>query len=290
MPNDHPPLRVGAVNYLNSKPLVYGLARDAGRLRVVFDLPSRLADQLALGAVDVALVPVVELFTHPEYVRVSDACIACRGPVRSVKVYFRTPPADVRRLALDEGSRTSIVLAQLLLAELGRTRPEVEPLPIGEGLAATEADAVLLIGDRAMYPQAGEFAEIWDLGQRWCEWTGLPFVFAVWAARQDIDTEYLAKALAQARDEGLLHLDQIVERESQAMGIDRVTCLEYLRDNLHFRLGPEELAGLARFAQLARDQELVEVGNGLQASWSSAFRLPLHTLKRELQAEAEETS
>lgn len=257
MPNHRKPLRVGAVNYLNTKPLVHGLARAAGGLRLVFDLPSRLADQLARGSLDAALVPVVELFTHPDYVRTSDACIACRGPVRSVKLYFRKGPSHVRRLALDEGSRTSIVLAQLLLREVGGARPEVESLPIGEGLAATDADAVLLIGDRAMYPQPGIFAEVWDLGQRWCDWTGLPFVFAVWAARRDADVAMLAAALANARDEGLRCLDETAERESKAMGIEQATCVEYLSKNLHFRLGPEELAGLKRFEQLARDHDLI---------------------------------
>ena len=101
-------LRIGAVNYLNTKPLVCGLEQLAPQAEIVFDLPSRLADGLAAGQLDVALIPSVEIFQNPTYTLVSDACIACRGPVLSVKLFSRVPPAEIRTLALDEGSRTSL--------------------------------------------------------------------------------------------------------------------------------------------------------------------------------------
>src|SRR4051794_24723761 len=178
-------MRIGAVNYLNSKPLVYGLEALASKVRVSYDLPSRLADSLVAGRLDVALVPSVEFFRTPGSTIVSDACVACRGPVLSVKLHFRVPPGDVRRVALDEGSRTSAALTRILLAEIYGVRPAWEPLPIGCGLETTDADAVLLIGDRAIadYPRAADFVEIWDLGERWSDWTGLPFVFAMWITR-----------------------------------------------------------------------------------------------------------
>src|SRR4051812_1428130 len=97
-------MRIGAVNYLNSKPLVYDLPALAPQATVTYDLPSRLADSLAAGRLDVALVPSVEFFRAPRHRIVSNACVACRGPVLSVKVQFRVPPKEVRRLALDEGS------------------------------------------------------------------------------------------------------------------------------------------------------------------------------------------
>ena len=143
-------MRIGAVNYLNSKPLVYGLNRYAPEVRLSYDLPSRLADSLAAGRLDVALIPSVEFFRALDCRIVSDACVACRGPVLSVKLHFRVPPRDVRRVALDEGSRTSAALTQILLAEKYGVRPAFEPLPIGCGLGESDADAVLLIGDRAI--------------------------------------------------------------------------------------------------------------------------------------------
>src|SRR3954470_3310916 len=100
-------MRIGAVNYLNSKPLVYGLESLAPTARITYDLPSRLADSLAAGRLDVALIPSGEFFRTPGPRIVSDACVACCGPVLSVKLHFRVPPKDVRTVALDEGSRTS---------------------------------------------------------------------------------------------------------------------------------------------------------------------------------------
>ncbi|MEN1681861.1 MAG: MqnA/MqnD/SBP family protein, partial [Planctomycetota bacterium] len=149
-PENSPTLRIGAVNYLNSKPLVHGLAERLPACRVLFDLPSRLADSLAAGRLDVALIPVKEYFAGEGYRVVSDACVASHGPVRSVKVFFRRPPAEVRTLALDEGSRTSAALARVLLARRLGVRPATAPLAIGDSTGDTAADAVLLIGDRAM--------------------------------------------------------------------------------------------------------------------------------------------
>ena len=161
-------LRVGAVNYLNTKPLVYRLDRLAPQADVVFDLPSRLADRLAAGSLDVALIPSVEFFQNPDYRIVSDACIACRGPVLSVKLFSRVPAERIATLALDEGSRTSAALVRILLRERFGIEPQLQPLPIGEGLESSDADAVLLIGDRAMHSPPGRFAEVWDLGDAWC--------------------------------------------------------------------------------------------------------------------------
>ncbi len=108
-------LRIGVVTYLNARPLTACLAQLAPNAELVVDLPSRLADGLAAGRLDVALIPSVEYFRHPGYVVVSDACVACDGPVRSVKLYGRVPVSRIRTVALDEGSRTSAALAQILL-------------------------------------------------------------------------------------------------------------------------------------------------------------------------------
>jgi len=250
-------MRIGAVNYLNSRPLVFGFEQSAPGARLFYDLPSRLADSLSAGRLDVALVPSVEWLRRPGHVIVSDACVACRGPVLSVKLYFRVPPTAVKRLALDEGSRTSAALAQILLDELVGVRPRCEPLPIGCGLDSTDADAVLLIGDRAIQSIETPAVEIWDLGEQWYDWTGLPFVFAAWLARPNVETAALETLLAAARDRGVAHLAEIAAAEAPALGIDFELALHYLRDNLHFTLGEQELSGLKRFAQLAADRDLV---------------------------------
>ena len=252
-------LRIGAVSYLNSKPLVGGLSQVLPEAQVVVDLPSRLADQLAAGQLDVALVPIVEYLRQPEFCLVSNACIACRGPVLSVKVFFRTEPAKVRRLALDEGSRTSAALARVLLADQLDVRPELTPLPIGDKLGDTDADAVLLIGDRAMLKPEGDFCEVWDLGERWVQWTNLPFVFAAWVANTErsLDLRELAHSLEQVRDHGLTQAEAIAETESIKLGIERQVAYDYLTKNLHFRMGADEQQGMQEYARRCAAMQLI---------------------------------
>ena len=262
--------QIGAVQYLNTRPLVHGLASSGVTLS--YDLPSRLADQLAAGRLDVALIPSIELFRGDHYRVVSDACIGCRGPVMSVKLFFRTAPERVQSLAVDEGSRTSATLARILLAERFGILPTVEMLPIGAGLTDTPADAVLLIGDRAlaMPPGAASFQLIWDLGDEWCRWTGLPFVFAVWAARKNLDTRSIEPLLARARDAGRSNLAAIAAAEAAGHGLTVPQCLSYLRDNLHYELGPDEREALSLFYAKAAKLSLAPAGLDLTASLSSA--------------------
>jgi chorismate dehydratase len=255
-----PTLRVGAVSYLNSKPLIEGLA---GRLdgELVLDYPSRLAELLEAGQLDVALVPVVEVLRSEGACEiVSDACVAARGPVRSVKLYFRVPPGEVKTLSLDEGSRTSAALARVLLRDRYGVEPDTEPLPLGRAASETTADAILLIGDRAMFPVEERFEAVWDLGEEWNLWTGLPFVFAVWAARRDTVPAGLAELLATVRDSGVANAERIARREAAALGLDPAVAVTYLTNNLHFTLGPAERSGLKLFGQLAYEAGLAPRG------------------------------
>lgn len=244
-------LRVGAVSYLNTRPLVYGLAERAPEIDLMFDLPSRLADRLATSQLDVALIPCIEYFQDPAYSIVSDACIACRGPVLSVKLYSRVHPAQIKTLALDEGSRTSASLLRILLRERFNLRPRLERLPIGSGTQDTRADAILLIGDRAMHPPRESFVAEWDLGEEWTRWSGLPFVFAMWVARPDVDCERLEAVLAEVRDAGVREMRQVARESAADAGLPEDLCLRYFRDNLHFHLGERERRGLELFRQHA---------------------------------------
>jgi chorismate dehydratase len=249
-------LRIGAVSYLNTKPLVHGLSRLAPDAEIVFDLPSRLADDLAENRLDVALIPSAELLQHPEYSVVSDACIACRGPVLSVKLLSRVPFDQIQSVALDEGSRTSAALVRILLAERFGLHPRLEALPIGAKLDKLQADAAMLIGDRGMLPIGDGFEYEWDLGEQWSQLTGLPLVFAMWAARPKVDLAAAERVLTEARDEGVERLAEIARHESPGLGIPESECLRYLRDNLQFQLGPRQLAGLKRFYELATQHDL----------------------------------
>lgn len=244
-------VRIGAVSYLNTVPLIAHLPELLPGAQLSLDHPSHLADDLAAGRLDVALAPSVEVARHPEWSIVSTACIGCRGPVLSVKVLFRTAPARVRRLALDAGSRTSAVLAQILLDDMHGVRPQLSELPIGALPGEADADAVLVIGDRAIQASEAGFVEAWDLGDRWCRWTELPFVFAVWAARPGIDVSEVEAALDAARDRGRASIETIARQQATTMGLPYDLVHFYLRDNLNFYLDAGERRGLELFFERA---------------------------------------
>ena len=251
-------IRIGAVSYLNTKPLVFGMVSRMPNVEVCYDLPSRLADRLRAGELDVALIPSVEYFRNAsEYQIVSNACIACHGPVWSVRMLSRVPVPEIRTLALDEGSRTSATLVQILLHEQFGIRPQLCPLPMKAMPDSSDTDALLLIGDRAMHPATGMYQEIWDLGDRWCRWSELPFVFAMWVGRRGTDYSQLAEALELCRDEGLEHLEQIAELEAGKHGLTVPDCYGYFSRYLHFTLGARERNGLELFRNKAESLGLV---------------------------------
>jgi chorismate dehydratase len=249
--------RVGAVSYVNTKPLVYRLTEFAPRIQLLFDVPSRLANRLSSGDLDIALIPSIEYLLNPAYKIVSDACIACRGPVLSVKLLSRTPMHTIRTLALDEGSRTSGVLARILLFERFGLTPRLLTHPMEANVEQCPADAVVLIGDRAVHMPPTGFREVWDLGEQWYAWAGIPFVFAMWVARGSVQTEELASALTSARDAGVANLDEIADQHATGIGLSREGALTYLRDNLHFFLGPRETEGLNLYHHHAAEMQAI---------------------------------
>lgn len=251
-------MRIGAVNYLNSKPLIEALDELVPEAELILDYPSRLADDLEEGDLDVALIPSVELLRNPDYQIISNSCVATHGPVMSVKLFSRVPMGEIKTLALDEGSRTSAMLSRIMLHERCGVIPELEPLPLEKDCDFTNADAVLLIGDRAIHSPPGDFVDVWDLGEEWLRWTGLPFVFAVWAARKETDLGPVEEAICQARDLGLQRLEEIAAREAPLVGIDFQTAHDYLVKNLYFRLGDAEKNGLKLFQKLALELGLIQ--------------------------------
>jgi chorismate dehydratase len=258
------PIRVGAVNYLNTRPLICDLDELAPEVELVLDVPSRLADLLAAGELDVALIPVIEYFRAGNYTIVPDIAIATRGPVLSVTLFSRVDWTQIRRVALDAGSRTSAALTQILLRKRYGVWPEVVPLALESGAEDVDADAVLLIGDRAMRACLPGFAHAFDVGQEWFDWTGLPFVYAVWAVREGAEVGRVAAVLTQAKQRGLARLGLIAAHEAPRLGLDAGFCRRYLANILHFDLGPCEQAGLHHYYMLACELGLAPRGVGLR--------------------------
>ncbi|HEY7326858.1 MAG TPA: menaquinone biosynthesis protein [Gemmataceae bacterium] len=258
------PVRVGAVNYLNTKPLICDLEELAPQAELVLDVPSRLADLLAEGQLDVALIPVIEYFRSGGYSVVPNIAIASRGPVLSVTLFSRVPWTSIRRVALDDGSRTSAALTRILLGMRYGVSAEVTSLPLDCEAEDVDADAVLLIGDRAMRACLPGFQHAFDLGQEWFDWTGLPFVYAVWAVREGADLCGVDEALRQAKERGLERAGLIASNEAPRLGLDAGFCRRYLSNILHFDLGPREQAGLRRYYTLACELGLAPRGVSLE--------------------------
>jgi chorismate dehydratase len=275
-------LRIGAVSYLNTVPLVHELPRLSPTDELRLDLPSRLADRLGTGLLDVALIPVIEVALGEDYTIVSDACIGCCGPVWSVKLLSRRPLREIRSVALDEGSRTSVALTKLLLQRRLGLHPEYFPLPISSDYRLAETDAVLVIGDRAMHRSApsilvdipagpatasrselvrdttaDQFPFQIDLGQAWNEWTGLPFVFAVWAARPGVDCDRLSHLLSTARDLGLAQTAELARSHAGRYDLSVGDCLRYFTEFLNYRLGPRDKDAMQLFCQWAAESGLL---------------------------------
>ncbi len=255
------PIRIGAVSYLNTKPLIYGLEKSLnGQGTLTLDLPSRLASDLAEGTIDIGLIPVVEFFQRPEFQIVSDAVIACQGPVWSVRIFFRCDPSKVKTLALDEGSRTSAALSKVLLHKRFGIIPTTIPLRMEDDPILCPADAVLVIGDRAMHPEnyRTAFQSDWDLGQAWFEETGLPFVFAMWVARvNDFATQHWRTTFENTRDDGLRNIREIANQSAPKYRLSAEQCEDYLTNYIRFFLEEKELAGLNEFRRCCQALGLV---------------------------------
>lgn len=252
------PIRIGAVQYLNARPLVYGLEELAPSVQVIYDVPSRLADRLGCRELDVALIPSVEYFRGRDYQIVPGIAIAARGPVRSVKLYTRVPLKKIRSLALDVGSRTSAALVQVWLARFHNVRPALRELPLGMQPEESDTDAVLAIGDRGMYQTpTGAFVGEFDLGEEWLRATGLPFVFAFWAVAPDVDLGPVEQALVRAREAGLANVEQIAQSAARTLNLSFEECYEYLTRNICYEFGERELEGLQLFYRWSAELGLV---------------------------------
>jgi chorismate dehydratase len=272
-------LRIGAVEYLNARPLICDLPDLLPGSQLVLEVPSRLADDLAAGKLDVALIPVIEYFRGSNYRIVPGIAIVSTGAVLSVTLFARKPLTEIESVALDIGSRTSIALTQILLQKRYQLSPRWLSLPLDQPAEETDADAVLLIGDRAMRAALPGFPHSYDLGREWHEWTGLPFVYAVWAVRSGVATEPLLSALQEAKRRGLARLAVIAWEESRRLGLDPAFCRRYLDSVIRYDLGRAELRGLRRFYQLACEVGLAPQGVPIRLvrSVAKGHKKELHT-------------
>jgi len=253
-----PKLRVGIVNFLNSKPLAWGFLKGhhADLFAPSYHPPAMVARLLAQGNLDVGLIPSIEVQRIPNLRVLPDMCIAARHEVRSVLLVSRGPVEEIRRVALDQNSRTSATLVRILLKERYGLDPEyLHDRPDPERMLA-EADAALIIGDPALRVDRERYRII-DLAAEWHELTERPFVFAVWAVRPEVDIPDLPFYFKSSLRYGLSSLDTVVREAAAELNLDSSEVRSYLTENLSFVLRQEEIEGLEEFYRRAHVHGLI---------------------------------
>ena len=247
-------VRLGAVSYLNARPLTWALDRSPDRWQIRYDFPSVCSALLKAGEVDLGLVPSIDYLDAPDYRLVPGVGIGSRGPVASVALFTRKPIDTVRRIALDTSSRTSVALVKVLCRHRFHIDPEFVPHGPDLETMTRVADAALLIGDPALEtdPAALGLQKI-DLGAEWTAMTGLPFVYAAWTGRQGAISAPDIRLLQEAQAEGVRSTDAIAAEYGRGNPAVTARAAAYLRDNVKHGLGPEEITGLQTFLDYAAD-------------------------------------
>lgn len=240
-------IRVAAVNYLNTKPFLYGIKRHdvLNDMELVEAYPSEVARMILRDETDVALLPVAVLPQMKEYHLVTDSCIGCDGPVASVGIFSEVPIENIERIYLDYQSRTSVMLARILLRDYWKKEVELVDAKGEEFRDKIEGNtAGVVIGDRAL-EQRLKSRYFYDLGEVWKEHTGLPFVFAAWVSNKQLPQEFVKK-FTEANNYGLEHIKEVISENP----VSYCDLEEYYNKNISYKLDEQKLAGLQWFLKL----------------------------------------
>lgn len=226
--------------------------------QISYAVPSLLAKQMDAGEVDIALLSSIELVNHPEYSYIPGLGICSDGPVRSVCLYLKKDLKQVKTVALDLNSVTSITLLRMMMEEYWAIHPHYLHFtpPLSQGLQI--ADAALTIGDSTL-KETNSNIQCVDLGKAWQEWTGLPFVYAVWITREGIDPLQYAKAFHRAKDLGMQNLDEVIRRSRKVVERSEKFFREYFTEHVYYELNERERIGMALFFEKARKYLLEKI-------------------------------
>ncbi len=246
--------KIGAVSFLNTKPLIYGIEKNLlpHNFELTKDIPSALAVALNAGKLDVALIPSIAYAKNSPSLRIVPECgIIAHDEVNSIRLYFNRNLKNIRSVAVDISSMTSVVLTKILLAEKFELKPEfIAAKPDLDKMLAT-ADAALIIGDSALFTAQSFGRSYLDLAEEWHDMTGLPFVFAVWAGRPGaIDLED-TQAIITSKILGQDNIDSVCREAGAEYKADFELVKSYLTENIQFDLGDEEIAGMRYFFELS---------------------------------------
>ena len=248
------PVRLGAVGYLNARPLTWALDRAPDRWQIRYDVPAVCSTLLHARDVDLGLIPSFDYLEAPDYRLVPGVGIGSRGPVASVALFSRVPLEHIRRIALDSSSRTSVALVKVLCHYRFRIAPEFVSCSPDLAAMTRGFDAALLIGDPALEAdhEALELSKI-DLGAEWTDMTGLPFVYAAWTGRDGAISSREVRLLQDAQEDGVRSLGAIATEYGRGDAAVAARAATYLRDNVRYGIGPDDARGLQMFIDYAAD-------------------------------------
>ncbi|HTC95019.1 MAG TPA: menaquinone biosynthesis protein [Terriglobales bacterium] len=261
-------LRISAISFLNTAPLMWDFEHPESAQRdlqaefdIAYTVPSACADALRSGSADIGIIPAITYQAIPDLVVIPEIAIASNGPVRSILVVSNKPLDQIKTLAADTSSRTSVVLTKIMFQKWWQPEssgPEFIPVEPDLKTMLARCDAALLIGDPALTVELSKYALAVDLGEEWTRRTGKPFVYAFWAVRQAALANHpLAESLAsifqRSRDHGLAHVAEIAQEWAPRLGIDKAGIRDYLLGNMRYGFDQEQMAGLNLFFTLASE-------------------------------------
>ncbi len=252
MPADK--IKIGVPPFLNTKPLVHDLGSEiiTQGFEVSEHPPSGLCEIMLNGEVDISLLPAADIFSHPGFRVFRDVCISSFGKVSSVVVFSTKPLEEIKTVAVDSGSSSSAMMLRVILELFNGVKPAYKKREYG-GRFFTEVDAGLVIGNAGLElstsPPEG-FPLCFDLGEIWTEITGLPFVYAVFAARPGFNPARAVQALISSKNRGMKMLPEIAQTQRPSPKLSEKICRDYLENKIRYNLGPEEIEGLLKFGLL----------------------------------------
>jgi chorismate dehydratase len=254
-------IRVGAVSYLNTKPLLYGIQNSPviNEISLIEDYPSRIADKLLSNEIDIGLVPVALIPEMKEYHINTGFCIGCDGPVASVCLFSEVPVNEIKTVMLDYQSRTSVSLAEILFEKYW----ELNPVFVQAGADFINqiggSTAAVVIGDRALHLRP-DSSYVYDLGEAWKNMTGLPFVFAAWISNKELEKSWVER-FDQANAFGVQNIPLVLEQITDHF----FDFKRYYTDHLNYLLDENKMKGLNLFLQMLTDKKHVTLSYNISA-------------------------
>lgn len=239
-------IKVGIVNYLNTKPLLYGIQHSTVKdeLELIEDYPANIARLLADGNIDLGLVPVSVIPRLKEYHIITDYCIGCNGPVASVCLFSEVPIEEIKEVLLDYQSRTSVALAKILLKDYWKIQPKLIDAGPNFLSSVKGTTAAVIIGDRAL-EQRKRSPYIYDLGEAWQQHTGLPFVFAAWVSNKKLPEDFI-ESFNKANKKGIENINTVVAENPYPV----FSLQQYYTKHINYFLDAEKRKGLEKFIEM----------------------------------------